>query len=301
MRREHFFTCTAVDEYALTIGPAGGVACDPDDPDEEPKDSEQGPRSSVLTSISNVSKVSSTTGSGLEFSADVGERSPGHTGGFSPGPKLLHIPTLPPPGSDLRTHMASLPSPMPSVGRLSSRSSNGSVNDLDPEEGEAKTTIVLKNLPEVYTRAKLLELLDDEGYRRRYDFVYLPIDFGSNTNFGYAFVNLVDPDAALDFMMHFCGFNNWMVDTPKKAEVTWSEKRQGLEAQIERYRNSPMMRNSLPEGAKPLLLKDGFPVAFPGPTKEVRNPRIRLSKRRKAQEKGLKELSAIFAEPKRRP
>jgi len=265
----------------LTIGPAGGVACDPDDPDEEPKDSEQGPRSSVLTSISNVSKVSSTTGSGLEFSADVGERSPGHTGGFSPGPKLLHIPTLPPPGSDLRTHMASLPSPMPSVGRLSSRSSNGSVNDLDPEEGEAKTTIVLKNLPEVYTRAKLLELLDDEGYRRRYDFVYLPIDFGSNTNFGYAFVNLVD--------------------TPKKAEVTWSEKRQGLEAQIERYRNSPMMRNSLPEGAKPLLLKDGFPQPFPGPTKEVRNPRIRLSKRRKAQEKGLKELSAIFAEPKRRP
>lgn len=323
LRRDHFLSCSAVDEYALTIGPAGEEE-DPDDPDhDEQKDPEWGtrssegggPRASVLTSVTDTSKRSSDTGSCLD-SADIGGRSPRqlggglspeHAGGASPYKGLLNLPTLPAPGSDLRAHMASLPSPVPSVGRRSSVSSVRSESNLDLLESaaneEGKTTIVLKNLPEVYTRATLLELLDDEGYRRRYDFVYLPIDFGSNTNFGYAFVNLVDPEAALDFMRHFRGFNGWncTVDAPKKAEVTWSDKRQGLEAQIERYRNSPMMRNSLPEGAKPLLLKDGFPVPFPGPTKEVRNPRIRLSKRRKAQEKGLKELSAIFAEPKRKP
>merc|ERR1712048_414076 len=40
----------------------------------------------------------------------------------------------------------------------------------------------------------------------------------------------------------------------------------GLEAQVERYRDSPMMGVNSPDEMKPILLKAGRRVAFPEPT-----------------------------------
>merc|ERR1719321_875490 len=54
-----------------------------------------------------------------------------------------------------------------------------------------RTTVMLRNIPNNYTRAKLLELLDKEGFLACYDFIYLPMDFKRNANLGYAFLNLV--------------------------------------------------------------------------------------------------------------
>merc|ERR1719188_2087772 len=40
------------------------------------------------------------------------------------------------------------------------------------------TTVMLRNIPNRYTRDMLIERLN-EGYKDQYDFVYLPIDFNS--------------------------------------------------------------------------------------------------------------------------
>jgi len=141
-------------------------------------------------------------------------------------------------------------------------------------------------------RDELQKVLHREGFAYRYDFIYLPINFGSHNNFGYAFINFVTSEDADNFLQTFDGFTDWSTGCTKKAHVVWCE-RQGLQNLIERYRNSPLLQDDVPEAAKPLLLQDGAPVAFPHPTEEVKPLRVRLSKRRKAREMGL---STIFTE-----
>jgi len=111
----------------------------------------------------------------------------------------------------------------------------------------------------------LLDLLDSNGFVACYDFVYLPIDFGSRCSFGYAFINLVNPEEACRFIGHFQGFDFQGFDrsampSENVADVNFSGKRQGLQQQIDRYRNSPMMHAKVPDEAKPIVLKDGLRV-----------------------------------------
>jgi phosphatidylglycerophosphate synthase len=49
----------------------------------------------------------------------------------------------------------------------------------------------------------------------------------------------------------------------------------GLGAHIERYRNSPVMHESVPDEYKPAMYTRGVRVPFPPPTKNLRMPRIR--------------------------
>jgi len=135
------------------------------------------------------------------------------------------------------------------------------------------TTVMMRNIPNDYTRPMLLHLLNAEGFGGSYDLFYLPIDFRKKVaNFGYGFVNLVDPAAAKRFQEHFSGFCNWSVPSDKVCQVTWSNTLQGIDANVDRYRNCPVMHKSVPDEWKPVLLKDGEPKEFPLPTKRVRAP-----------------------------
>lgn len=55
-----------------------------------------------------------------------------------------------------------------------------------------KTTIMLRNIPNKYTQAMLLEAVNS-GFKGLYDFLYLPIDFKNKCNVGYAFINFIHP------------------------------------------------------------------------------------------------------------
>lgn len=134
---------------------------------------------------------------------------------------------------------------------------------------------MLRNIPEGYLRFHLTNMLDKEGFAGLYDFVYMPMNFRTKASFGYAFVNLVSPDAAQQCYDKFQGFANWGVQTQKICEVSWSDMHQGLNAHIERYRNSPVMHEALPDEYKPVMYVNGVRVAFPPPTKKLRQPRIR--------------------------
>jgi len=68
---------------------------------------------------------------------------------------------------------------------------------------------MLRNLPNNYTRAALLELIDREGFTGRYDFVYLPIDFKTHAALGYAFLNMVTPEDAERLRKRLDGFSRW--------------------------------------------------------------------------------------------
>merc|ERR1712039_311383 len=123
-----------------------------------------------------------------------------------------------------------------------------------------------------------------------YNFAYLPIHFGSECNFGYAFINLTSPAVAQRFRTHFKGFEAWPQGSRvpesdaklKAAEVFWSHPHQGTEMHIERYRNSPLMHKDVPDRHKPVLFREGKRIDFPPPTRKLKEPRVRSSRKKSA-------------------
>lgn len=142
---------------------------------------------------------------------------------------------------------------------------------------DTRTTLMMRNLPNDYTREMVLELLDSKGLGGKYDFFYLPIDFQTNSGLGYAFVNFVahtDAELAQSLMQ---GFYDWKIPSHKILEASWSELSQGLEANLERYKNSSVFHHTVPEEFQPLLFRQGIRVPFPKPTVAIRQPRLKLA------------------------
>jgi len=119
---------------------------------------------------------------------------------------------------------------------------------------EAPTTLVLQKLPKSLDRASLLAFLDMHGFRGQYDFLYLPLDYKTRLSLGFAFVNFVSNAAARCAMDRFSSM----------FEVKWSQKRRGLQENIEHYRNTALMSPDMPDEFKPILLLNGVRVDFPG-------------------------------------
>lgn len=149
--------------------------------------------------------------------------------------------------------------------------------DMDDSSplSEERTTVMLKNLPSGFNRTLLRNLLDSQGFSCAYDFLYVPMAFRSGQCFGYAFINLVSGDKAAELVEKFHGQRATNSDESKAMEACWSDPHQGLAANINRYRNSPVMHDEVPEEHRPMLLKDGEPMDFPAPTKRIHAPRVR--------------------------
>jgi hypothetical protein len=161
--------------------------------------------------------------------------------------------------------------------RVSSFVGEDSLDACTEEENlaGAKTTVMMRNLPNDYSREMLVNLIDTQGFRGCYNLFYLPIDYSSRVSFGYAFIDLVSPEEAQRFHAHFQGFDAWDMVSSKVCEVCWSSVLQGVQSHVDRYRNSPVMHETVPDDFKPLLFVDGKRVTFPSATKSIRAPRAR--------------------------
>lgn len=138
--------------------------------------------------------------------------------------------------------------------------------------GVQPTTVIVRNLPAEYSRQMFLNLLDSQGFAGKYDFVYQPRDFHRCLSLGYAFVNLVSHEEASRFQARLNGFSDWEITSRKICEVAWSNKHQGLDAQIRRYQNSSLMHESVPDDCKPMLFRQGVRISFPAPTQNLTLP-----------------------------
>lgn len=136
-----------------------------------------------------------------------------------------------------------------------------------------KTTLMLQNLPDRFTRDMLINLLNREGFAGQYDFAYLPVAFDTMQGLNHAFINMCNPDSAEVFQDHFNGFKGWPVPSEKVCVAAWHDRQQGLAPLIERYRNSPVMHESVPDECKPLIFQGGRPVEFPAPTQKIKPPK----------------------------
>lgn len=200
-------------------------------------------------------------------------------------------PAFPPQGVDWQQHAAATAAAQAAASaayaaayQQSTRGVGGPLPHVPPmappmqqpyDAASVRTTVMLRNVPETFTRDMLTKMLDREGFHGRYDFVYMPMNFRTKSSFGYAFVNMVEHADAVRIHKQFEGFHRWGVESEKICEVSWSDMHQGLVAHIDRYRNSPVMHESVPDQYKPATFAFGARVAFPSPTKKLRGPRIR--------------------------
>ncbi|WVZ03584.1 hypothetical protein V8G54_024390 [Vigna mungo] len=105
-----------------------------------------------------------------------------------------------------------------------------------------ETTVMIRNIPSKYNRDMLVEFLDshcmkvnvrdkekgEESCSLAFDFVYLPIDFKTGMNKGYAFVNFTKPQAAWKFLLTASNMKWDLFQSHKIREVV-SARLQGKE------------------------------------------------------------------------
>merc|ERR1719191_1709283 len=152
-------------------------------------------------------------------------------------------------------------------------------NRSDASSGaDTRTTVMIRNIPNAYSSCSFVELFNNHGFWGSYNFVYLPIDFSTGVNLGYAFVNFVSHGYAQSFKAYFHGFHKWFCQSPKVCEVLWTDPHQGLDEYVELYRNSSVMHKDVSDIYKPRLYVDGNRIPFPPPTKRIRPPRRRPEK-----------------------
>jgi len=164
---------------------------------------------------------------------------------------------------------------LPSIAERETSAMVSGSNDAFDGSADVRTTVMLRGIPLVYTRSDVLNLLESEGFFGRFNFVYVPIDFKRQRNLGYALVNLVSPAEATRLFGRFEGFAKWKVSSDSVCEVAWCSPHQGLQAHVERYRNSPVMHESVPEEWRPMILSHGVPIAFPAPTIRIKCPKLK--------------------------
>jgi len=133
----------------------------------------------------------------------------------------------------------------------------------------AVTTVMLRNLPSSFTRNALLYMLDNEGFAGTYDFLYVPFDFHRKLCKGFALVNLISAEHLQRFVEVFEGYSKLSSCSSSKVCQTSQSHTQGLRANIERFQNSPVMSDAVPDMFKPALYVGKREVPFPGPTRAL--------------------------------
>jgi len=116
------------------------------------------------------------------------------------------------------------------------------------DDDASYTTVMLRNIPNKYTQAMLVEQLHSVGFKGDIDYVYLPIDFANRCNCGYCFLNFRTHVARQRFLTQFqgvavqsClpGFNSFKV-----CQVTCA-KWQGREENVRQLRRGPELMAQL--------------------------------------------------------
>jgi hypothetical protein len=127
----------------------------------------------------------------------------------------------------------------------------------------------IRHLPHIFNREALLEMLDSNGFRGQYDFVYLPLHYRALLAYGNSIVNFTTPMAAQKAYAHFQGYS---FPDGKHAVCNWATS-QGLEQLVDDYRNTPVMHEVVPDVCRPAVFKGSDLLRFPPPTKKVQKPR----------------------------
>eukprot|EP00547_Thalassionema_nitzschioides_P017591 CAMPEP_0194246802 /NCGR_PEP_ID=MMETSP0158-20130606/15609_1 /TAXON_ID=33649 /ORGANISM="Thalassionema nitzschioides, Strain L26-B" /LENGTH=872 /DNA_ID=CAMNT_0038982795 /DNA_START=81 /DNA_END=2699 /DNA_ORIENTATION=- len=154
------------------------------------------------------------------------------------------------------------------VGQAEDKDNRHLTLDVDAVESgrDARTSLMVRNIPNKYTQQMLLSEFTDNGHGPgKIDFFYLPIDFKNKCNRGYVFVNFVDCRDIVQFHRQYFG-QHWRVfNSDKICDITYA-RIQGKTGMLKRFENSALMEKD--EEYKPLVFvshgpEKGSRISFP--------------------------------------
>ena len=126
-----------------------------------------------------------------------------------------------------------------------------SAEEAQSGKAGARTTLMIRNIPNKYTQPMLLALLEKE-LKETFDFFYLPTDSKNKCNLGYAFINFIEAADTVPFHKAFQGRTWDDFNSKKVCEVTFARV-QGRKALLEHFHK--------PSHAQPGTPPDGGGVA----------------------------------------
>ncbi|CAD7927203.1 unnamed protein product [Amoebophrya sp. A25] len=198
--------------------------------------------------------------------------------GLPPPPRGRHPQPPPPPPTLLQEQDISAkkspckdppPAPAPLPPGSAQANSQASKYQRFEADGDGKTTVMIRNIPNVLTQDDLLDTIDLMGFANKYNFFYLPIDFSSKANCGYAFINFFFECDLEPFMKGFHGIS--LHSKSQKITQCVPAQLQGYQSNIAYYRNSAMNRDVIPAEFKPVLFApDGERLQLPPPDQDLR-------------------------------
>ncbi len=109
-------------------------------------------------------------------------------------------------------------------------------------EDNQKTTLMIRNIPNKYTKKLLMEEIK-EKFESQFDFFYLPIDFKNKCNLGYAFINLKSKRKVKAFYQTFHDKKWRRYNSSKICQITFADI-QGKEACHCHFENSSLMKKA---------------------------------------------------------
>jgi len=128
------------------------------------------------------------------------------------------------------------------------------------------TTVMVRNLPNRLSQNRMIEELNNLGFNDTFDFLYIPLDLGTMSNVGYAFVNFTHPVWAAKCMQMLPGASLTRKSSGKVI-ATSPAYLQGLEANMQHYEKSAV---------KTARLRQRRPVVLSGAPRMPDTESIRL-------------------------
>lgn len=142
-----------------------------------------------------------------------------------------------------------------------------------PVDWAGKTTVMIRNIPSVYSQKDLIAEVSRRGFAGSFDFFYLPMDFAKSANAGYAFANFVDVASVSALRKEFDGKRLELAPTSTKLIQVVPATLQGYDANFAHFAHSAVLNHHKTEHS-PVFLRDGKTVTPTRSAKKRDQPRM---------------------------
>jgi len=127
--------------------------------------------------------------------------------------------------------------------------------EQNKKEGQTITTVMIRNLPNRCGQNDLIDALSCVGLAGSFDFLYIPLDLGTNINVGYGFVNFIAPTYAIQCMERLPKHEFQKQRKLGKHVQVLPAHMQGLEANLRHYEKAAVSTSRL-RRRRPVILND---------------------------------------------